>query len=648
MEETTIIEFSFAGYLEFVGPLSALSKIDKSTSEWLSESHFKCVYQDGSLCGHELPNDSVSPIDRNDIKELSKAALCPEHRQHAEELYRQWCPEWKASLTPKRNLRSSRENTPKSTNSKAKDRQGEAHLTSLETKAESASRGPPATRIPNPQPNFPNDSGQSPFDIPDFTSQILITTAIATTAPNNVPETITTDSKLSSDKGDDPEIECRPTVITEKNIEGSHHETEANTGRKGNVLFPSDKTPVWPAGQITPDPTPHANDARFRFLQDAPTPQYRVAELTTADDESLEDEFTALSMEDLNPRSQKSGSSLKGKPKQTRAKPKPPSEGAAPNSESKRKSKKRPATPRRRSSPREADLSLRNVINKPAFDIPNAGNLVYIYRISPSKVESESTCRPSSLSRPNPGLEAERVESEERSDQDSADGAVEQQEHNIDQDDILNKLKGGLCFKVGWTNNVESRLNKLQKCGFNLELAWFSKDLAKWEAQKLETLIHAELAHFNRRFHCKSCSAEHREWFEVPFEHVKNAAERWEAFIKHKPYDANSGRLISYWTTRTQGTRLYDLSEEEHDERHQRWLGVIRPIGTVEQIKLLFWANRDRISQYLLWVSTFSSMGLPIHLLFSKNTSVFVKCQSVLSMSVLCYVMHNNPFTRPH
>jgi hypothetical protein len=105
--------------------------------------------------------------------------------------------------------------------------------------------------------------------------------------------------------------------------------------------------------------------------------------------------------------------------------------------------------------------------------------------------------------------------------------------------------------------------------------------------------------------------------------------------------------LISYWATRTQGTRLHDLSEEEHDKRHQRWLGVIRPIGTVEQIKLLLWANRDRIAQCLFWVSTLSSIWLPIRLLFSKNTSVFVKSQSVLSLSVLCYAMHNNPFTRP-
>jgi T5orf172 domain-containing protein len=81
------------------------------------------------------------------------------------------------------------------------------------------------------------------------------------------------------------------------------------------------------------------------------------------------------------------------------------------------------------------------------------------------------------------------------------------------------------------TLDVDGRLSSIRHAFFELDVAWFSKGLAKWEAQKVEKIIYTELTPFNRRFHYKLCNIAHREWFEVPLEHVKNAATRWEAFI---------------------------------------------------------------------------------------------------------------------
>ncbi|KAI1326467.1 hypothetical protein F5Y16DRAFT_374857 [Xylariaceae sp. FL0255] len=93
---------------------------------------------------------------------------------------------------------------------------------------------------------------------------------------------------------------------------------------------------------------------------------------------------------------------------------------------------------------------------------------------------------------------------------------------------------------------------------------------------RAEQLVHAELHEYKFHFIC-TCETEHKEYFEVDKTVAREVVQRWRAFCRSEPYNAD-GELLPFWIDRLR--RLNQLCQkdyrfrpdaEEQERRRMRW-----------------------------------------------------------------------------
>ncbi|KAF2161861.1 hypothetical protein M409DRAFT_58643 [Zasmidium cellare ATCC 36951] len=83
--------------------------------------------------------------------------------------------------------------------------------------------------------------------------------------------------------------------------------------------------------------------------------------------------------------------------------------------------------------------------------------------------------------------------------------------------------------KIGISRSAKTRYASLRRrCRKpNLTLEWHTGESIPWgQLQRLEKIVHWDLAQFNRRYKC-NCGATHTEWFDVEIREAKRTVEMW-------------------------------------------------------------------------------------------------------------------------
>lgn len=112
-------------------------------------------------------------------------------------------------------------------------------------------------------------------------------------------------------------------------------------------------------------------------------------------------------------------------------------------------------------------------------------------------------------------------------------------------------------LKIGYTNNIVSRMASwTRQCGYTPMLLVSFK--ADWHV-KVEKLVHMQLYSKRKTEKCPTCSAQHKEWFDVSSSEASRIVGLWTAWTRQQPYD-EEGNLKKKWMERAE---LVDLADPD-------------------------------------------------------------------------------------
>lgn len=128
--------------------------------------------------------------------------------------------------------------------------------------------------------------------------------------------------------------------------------------------------------------------------------------------------------------------------------------------------------------------------------------------------------------------------------------------------------------KIGMSKALKRRFYEVKrKCRKpHLTLEWNTADVISWdELQRLEKIVHWDLASFNRPYKC-DCGRQHTEWFDVEIREAKRTVEMWLRYQRLRP-DVTSKdleRLRTGFPTE-QGTTWLQVRSTDHLRRYEFW-----------------------------------------------------------------------------
>ncbi|KAF4626594.1 hypothetical protein G7Y89_g11564 [Cudoniella acicularis] len=99
-------------------------------------------------------------------------------------------------------------------------------------------------------------------------------------------------------------------------------------------------------------------------------------------------------------------------------------------------------------------------------------------------------------------------------------------------------------LKIGFSkHHPEHRAHQLAGCLRSPELVAHSPLIP--HANRIETIIHAELVSLRKTQFCAQCQRQHQEWFTISHIHARQVVTRWCRWVLSQPY--RNGRLTSQW-----------------------------------------------------------------------------------------------------
>lgn len=264
---------------------------------------------------------------------------------------------------------------------------------------------------------------------------------------------------------------------------------------------------------------------------------------------------------------------------------------------------------RNRLTPSKADQILRSEIKKPLFDkLDRAEAFVYI------------------ISKRTPVTAVNDFDGEE-----STPFTPQGELYQSSEESIIKVL-----FKVGVTVDLSRRASQIEwGCNIEIGQVWKTGRLERWEAFRLEKYVKKELGCLQKDIHCVRCKVVHKEWFDVSEKTMKETVNRWEIFMKEKPYDEWTGDMAEFWKNRIDGqsTDFEIIGNETDDDRHQRWSKVFNP-KWINQLKMIYY--KYQIQRH--WVAFIYCLLLPIYLITLDGCMIY-KLYLVGVIAMLCIML---------
>jgi hypothetical protein len=131
------------------------------------------------------------------------------------------------------------------------------------------------------------------------------------------------------------------------------------------------------------------------------------------------------------------------------------------------------------------------------------------------------------------------------------------------------EMKG--LVKIGFSDDISRRMKSIRRaCHITPHLVTDRTQRRIKHAYLAEQIILDELESYQKKFKCKGCGKEHREWFQVDEVKALEVIERWRCWIEDKYGIASESESWTRSTPRTSsdGSSLDSFLESDHQGRN--------------------------------------------------------------------------------